>query len=98
MYQHPFNANKALLEDGSTLSTNDSRIRDLRREVAPTRVLDLAGLLDDPLDEYAPPIGEMDGNGVVRFPEDIYALSRASASTWEWSDADIDRYFERMSA
>lgn len=97
-YSHPNNRGLALTIYGDEVEApfTENGKRDL--PLAPTRVLDLGGFLDDSVDEYSPPIGEIDHHGNVRYPEEIYAPSRIGIKTNEWTEEDVDRYFEKISA
>lgn len=101
LFRHPSDSSMVLTSCGDSLNPNDTRVVNRPVEAATTDVLDRAGYYDDPEDEYAPPIGEQDSNGVVWYPEEFYAAPDAKPSktySTNWEDADVDRYLESLSA
>jgi transposase-like protein len=93
VYRHPFNARLVLTQEGEAIGAHNVAAGIHALERAPITVLDRGGFLDDPADEYAPPIGETDHDGSVRYSEDYFAPTRAGLATKEWSDEDVDKYF-----
>ncbi|MEP1352897.1 MAG: replication initiation protein [Tateyamaria sp.] len=93
LYRHPFNNSFVLTEGGDVLGAHITKIETQQLKKAPIHILDRAGFLDDSPDEYAPPIGETDHSGRVRYDEGYHAPSRVDLETWEWSDDEVDRYF-----
>ncbi|WP_380059022.1 hypothetical protein ACFE33_15840 (plasmid) [Falsihalocynthiibacter sp. SS001] len=97
-YRHPYCQELALTIRGSVVPAPKIEEGKGCLPWAPTRVLDLGGFLDDDIDEHAPPVGEIDHFGRVRYPEEIYAPTRIGIKTKVWSDEDVDHYFEMISA
>ena len=98
LYRHPFDRELVLTQQGDIIRAQIPQSGHPSITRAPLTVLDLGGFLDDDDDEYAPPIGEMDANGVIRFEENTYAPGRKQLTTTEWTDAEVDAYFARTAA
>lgn len=96
LYRHPFNNGLVLTEKGDVLRVHVVKIGTQSVKRAPLHVLDRAGFLDDSPDEYAPPVGESDHLGRVRFDEGYHAPTNAGLVTREWSDDEVDRYITEL--
>lgn len=96
VYRHPFNARLVLTQEGEAIGIHNIAPGIHSVECAPITVLDRGGFLDDPADEYAPPIGETDHDGSVRYAEDYYAPTRVGLATKEWTAEEVDKYLDEV--
>ena len=96
VYRHPFNARLVLTQEGEAIGIHNIAAGIHYIECAPMTVLDRGGFLGDPADEYAPPIGETDHDGSVRYAEDYYAPTRVGLATKEWTAEEVDKYLDEV--